>query len=447
MLWGKQTELAIQNFGSKQVPFKFIVSYAEVKKAAILAIQQIEKFYDDKVFNCIIEAIDEIIEGKHNEQFKIPLTQGGAGTSMNMNINEVIANRATQILKDKYNIDYNIHPLDDINRYQSTNDTFPTAMTILLYRDLVQIEKLNIELQEKLVEKEKSYNHLLIMGRTELADALPMSLSQVFSSWAGMFERDRWRLNKLKERIRTVALGGTAIGTGFPAPSSYLFSVENYLRQVTKLPLCRSQNLVDSIAHHDDYSELASGYLILSKNLIKLSNDFLIYTSSICGEMSHPELQYGSTIMAMKVNPVLLEYVKGNCIKVTHLARMIEDYNEQGNLQLNAFLPFMLDAFIEINELLTNSLNAMIKFVSNVIINDKVINSHLNHSKAIFNLLLPFFGYSKSKEIINQMPHFQDFSEILNWLKNKGISEEILNNLEPKNITRFLKNNIKGNKK
>jgi len=439
MKYQQQTNLAIENFGKGSVPPKLIVAYAEVKKAALLAIQNIENYYDEKEFLAIIEAIDEIIQQKLNDEFVIPLLQGGAGTSFNMNINEVIATRAEEILLEKYGICHSIHPIDDINRYQSTNDTFPTAIIITMLRDLNIVEKLTVEIQEALVEKEKKFSNILIMGRTELQDALPMTLQQVFGSWAGMFERDRWRLHKLKERIRNVPLGGTAIGTGFPTPLQYLFKVEIFLREVTKLPLSRSQNLPDSIANHDDLSELASGYLLLANNLQKLSDDFLLYTSSFCKEMSHPELQYGSTIMPFKVNPVLLEYVKGICIKIKHLGHLVEDYNIEGNLQLNAFLPFIAETLIEIGELLFKALKAMKKFIEKLIINEDNIRTNLNHSMAIFNLLLPFLGYSKSKQFIKNLPDLSNIEKIREWLLNNGIDEQIVQNLSSGKITNFIK--------
>jgi len=439
MLYGEQTRLAVKNFGEGRCNPKIVRSYAEVKKAAILALQRTEGYYSPEVYEGLVEAVNEIIAGKWDNEFVVPLAQGGAGTSLHMNVNEVVAKRAMEIVKEKYGNDVVIHPLDDVNRYQSTNDTFPTAITIAVLRDLFEVERQTIALQAALVEKEKIYSTQLIMGRTELQDALPMMLGQVFGAWAGMFERDRWRLHKIKERLRLISLGGTALGTGFPAPQGYVFAVEQALREVTALPLSRSQNLCDAVAHHDDWSEVASGYVLLAKNLEKLAGDFLLYTSSLCKEMAHPELQYGSTIMAQKVNPVLLEWVKGMVLRVTHLGRLVEDYHAEGNLQLNAFVPFMADALLEMADLLGRSLNGMLRFLEEVKINTEVISEHLDHSRAVLNLLLPVLGYSKTKELVQRIPSLQNLAELREWLRQEGVPQEVVENLTPDGLTRFIK--------
>lgn len=446
MKYGPQTTLAVQNFGKGNVPASLVRAYAEVKKACIMAIQKTEKAFSPSVYESIVQAIDEIIAGQWQEEFVVPLQQGGAGTSLHMNINEVIATRATEIVRQRDPHHPPIHPLEDINRYQSTNDTFPTAVTICLLRDLYDLENKVVKLQTILVDKEKTFSLTPMMGRTELQDALPIMLGQVFGSWAGMIERDRWRFHKLKDRIRLIALGGTAIGTGFPAPQAYVYAAEQFLREITHLPLARSQNLPDAIAHHDDWSELAGGYLLLAKNLHKMVNDFLLYTSSFCKEMEHPELQYGSTIMAAKSNPVLLEWVKGMCIRVTHLAHLVEDYHSEGNLQLNAFVPFIAEALLEIANLLHKSLDGICRFLEIVEIKQETMTNHISHSKAILNLLLPFLGYQKTKEIVSHLPSCTDLNEIKDWLLSHGLPEEIVSLLEPTNLTRLVKNPIKEKK-
>ncbi len=439
MKYGNQTELALQNFGRGQVPEKLIRAYGEVKKAAILAIQRSEHFFSQEVYESLLIAIDEIISGQWNEACVVPLQQGGAGTSLHMNINELIATRATEILQKTYNIQRSLHPLEDVNRYQSTNDTLPTAVTIALFRDLMHIEDLVVSLQSALVQKEKTYSLTLIMGRTELQDALPMTLGQIFGGWAGMIERDRWRLHKLKDRVRVIALGGTAVGTGFPAPQEYVFAVEQCLREVTGLPLARSQNLPDAIAHHDDWSELASGYLLLAKNLEKLSSDLLLYTSSFCQEMTHPEIQYGSTIMAAKTNPVLLEWVKGMSMRAVALCRLVEDYHAAGNLQLNAFVPFIAEALLEVADLLERSLQGMIRFLEIVQINSDKIASHLDHSRAMINLFLPLLGYEKTKAIAREIPSFSNLDDLKHWLSENNFPQKIQNLCDPTSLTRFIR--------
>ena len=312
--YGNETRKAINSFGRGATPRPLIRAYCEVKKAALMAQQDYGQRYPQDYFCIMMSVCDEIIDGMHDEQFPLSLRQGGAGTSLHMNICEVIANMAN----DRYGESFAADPLEDIACYQSTNDTFPAAAVIMLYRFLADIEKKTVALQEYLVRCEKEYEHIVLSARTELQDALPIKLGQVFSAWAGTIERDRWRLNKLKDRIRVSSLGGTAVGTGFSAPAAYVFAAEKYLREVTGLPLCRSQNLPDAVAHHDSLSELANGFSLVAGNLYKISGDLLLYTSSFCREIKHPELQYGSTIMPLKTNPVILEYVRGLSILVQH---------------------------------------------------------------------------------------------------------------------------------
>ncbi len=400
--YGSETAKAMRNFGRGSLPSDLIRAYGEVKKSCILAIQEFNKPFDKEIFNCIIGAIDEVISGKLDSQFPLPLRQGGAGTSINMNINEVIAGRASELAGLVENSKAKIDPITDINRYQSTNDTFPTAVTVMLYRHLAEIEDAVIRFQETLVKKENEEGMLVLTGRTEMQDALPVTMGQVFASWAGAVERDRWRLHKLKERIRTIPLGGTAIGTCFSAPAGYIFLAEKYLRDITGLPLGRSQNLTDEIANNDKLSELASGYSIFSQNIFKITGDLLIYTSSMTGEISHPDLQYGSTIMAAKTNPVILEYSRGLAVSVHHEAQKIMEYSRNGQLQLNAYLPFIADSFIEIRESLLFMTSSLIeKFFRLMKFNPGRMEENLIRSSVMLNALVPELGYYRVKELYN----------------------------------------------
>lgn len=400
ILYGEETKKAIGNFGEGNTPFELIKAYAEVKKSSIKAIFEYERRFDENVYSCIIEAIDEIILGKHNNQFILPLFQGGAGTSLNMNINEVIANLSMKIYNDRYKKDIKIDPIEDINRFQSTNDTFPTAVTIFVLRKINEIEKLIILLQETLIKKEEEYQNILITGRTEMQDALPITLGQIFASWAGMIERDRWRFNKLKERIRTIALGGTALGTCFFAPREYIFLSEKHLRTITGLSLTRSQNLTDEVANLDKYSETANGISLLAENLFKITGDLFLYTSSFIKEIKHPNLQYGSTIMAAKTNPVILEYVRGLCIDIQYETRKISTYAQNGQLQLNAFLPFVANnfnnCFINLKAGIETFIN---KFLLHIDINYKNIESNIVNSNVLINSLIQIIGYNDIKRL------------------------------------------------
>jgi aspartate ammonia-lyase len=393
-----ETEKALHSFGKEITPHELIKAYGEVKKATISAQQHCFSLYNERVFQVLMETTDEIIEGRHKDQFPLPLRQGGAGTSLHMNINEVIAGISNFKLKSE---NLSVDPLEDLARFQSTNDTLSTALTIMVYRQLEQTEALIIGLQETLIKGESRYDHILMTGRTELQDALPITLGQVFGGWAGSIERDRWRLHKLKERLRTIALGGTAMGTCFSAPRKYVFKAEKILRQITGLPLCRSQNLTDEISSKDNLAEVASGFQLVALNLRKMSNDLLLYTSSFCGELHHKELQYGSTIMPYKSNPVLLEYTKGLSISIKHECMKISDYASEGQMQLNAFIPFMAESFIAINTMMNSCLTTFIKgFFPTMEVNEKRIEENLSTSPALVNTLRQVIGYENVKKLV-----------------------------------------------
>lgn len=440
-----ETKKAINNFGYELLPVEFVTAYGEVKKASIMALQENDNRFSTPEYSSIIQAVDEIINGLLNDQFVIPLRQGGAGTSLNMNLNEVIALRSGEILKEKYNIDKIFDSLEDINRYQSTNDTFPTAVTITVYRKLIIMEEKIVKLQEALISKEIEYDNVIITGRTEMQDALPIKLGQVFAGWAGMIERDRWRLNKLKDRIRNIALGGTAIGTCFFAPQKYIFLAERFLKEITKLPLCRSQNLTDEIANADKYSELANGLKIAAENLFKISGDLLLYSSSFLKEIIHPNLQYGSTIMPAKTNPVILEFVSGLSIDIQHECNKVSSFSQNGQLQLNAYLPFILKSLINSFDLLNKAVESLIEQFFNLMnINKNEIEKNLINSYALINTLAPVFGYREIKKLYkiidsSTILNIKDIKDIIK--KEFNIDEESINKLfETTRLTSFLKN-------
>jgi len=394
-LVGPQTTLAADNWGRGRTPRAVIRAYAQVKLAALTAARETDRtsgrpFWDDAVWHALVSALTEIRDGDHDELFVVPLAQGGAGTSLNMNLNEAVTALATR------NGVPPPHPLEDVNRYQSTNDTFPTAVTILAYEGLVATEARVIHLQEELVRREKQWASQPMVGRTELQDALPITLGQVFASWAGPFERDRWRLNKLRERVRTVPLGGTAVGSGFGAPAAYVFAAEKHLRALTGLPLARSQNLADEISHLDKFSELSGGLRQVAENLVHLCQDLLYYTSSAVGELGHPRLQAASSQMPAKTNPVALEYACGLAMSVQGEAFKVSQYVQAGRLQLNPYLPFVLESLLAMYDSLDKALTAVTdRFLPGMTVHADVLDEHLASSPALLNALSPVLGYDK----------------------------------------------------
>ncbi len=389
-----ETEKAAANFGRSRTPREVIRAYTLVKEAALRAGQEVEPKYTTEDFEVFLTVLAEIREGQHDERFILPLEQGGAGTSLNMNLNEVASELASLRVGRAF------HPLEDLNRFQSTNDTFSTAVTILAYEGLTLIEKKVITWQEKLVAQEQRYAQVLAPARTEYQDALPMTVGQMFGAWAGPVERDRWRLAKLKERLRTIALGGTAIGTGFGAPVRYVFAAEKHLRRLTGLPLSRSQNLSDEIAHLDKYSELAGGYRLVAENLFRWAGDLLFLTSSPVGEFRHPNLQAGSSLMAAKTNPVLLEFIQGLAVEVQGESYKVSLGTQSGRLALNAFLPFVLKSLLAQQNALGRALDAAVVLLERLEVREKVLKNHLARSAALANALVPLLGYDRVKKVL-----------------------------------------------
>lgn len=444
----QQTKNAIANFGSQEQPYDFIRAFAEVKKSCIKAIQTSNTQFEQNKYQSILTAIDLIISGEYNDQFRVPFKQGSAGTSLNMNFNEVIASLAEKIYYNNNQQTVKIDPIEDINLYQSTNDVFPTAVTIMTYRHLLAVEQVIINLQEELITRENLYTDILITGRTEMQTALPILLGQVFGSWAGAIQRDRWRLNKLKERIRSIPLGGTAIGTCFFAPQKYIFLVEQEIRNITNLPLYRSQNLPDEIANLDKFSELAAAYNIIGQNLFKISSDLILYTSSLVQEIKHPHLQYGSTIMAAKSNPVILEQIKGLAIDIQGDCNKIAQYCQNGQLQLNPFLPFITECFINIQKSLITAVNSLINnFLNKLEIQQKNIEKNLINSYAFLNSLLPVIGYNKVKNIYKKLENknLETLEQLTDFLKNEeDLDDNLIDyHLNPANVTTFTKDYLK----
>ena len=350
--YGNETEKALTILSRGQTPRDLIRAYGEVKLAAVQAQQEATALYPEDYYPILEKVAGEIIRGDHDDQFPLPIAQGGAGTSLHMNICEVMASLANS----RYDGEFRAHPLEHLALYQSTNDTFSTAVILMCFRFLEETEREVIALQEGLVERETLYQEWLMTGRTEMQDALPITLGQVFGAWAGPVERDRWRLNKLKERLRQIPLGGTAIGTGFSAPRRYVFAAEKALRRITGLPLCRSQNLCDQVAHTDSLAECARGLGLCAENLIKWAGDLLLYSSSFLNEIPQKEQQYGSTIMPAKANPVLIELIRGLAMDVRSSAELVSRYCSEGQLQLNAYLPFITEHMIRIREKLGKAL-------------------------------------------------------------------------------------------
>jgi aspartate ammonia-lyase len=396
-LWGMETQKALENFGRGHCPSTLIRALAETKLAVIQAQQTELKKFSPGQFTTINAALEQIIAGQHDQAFPLSLRQGGAGTSLHMNLLEVTANLA-MILDPSQRID----PLEDLNQGQSTNDVLPTAITIMALRELNRVEKRVTELQECFTDLEQRFQGALMVGRTQLQDALPMTLGQLFGSYAGAVARDRWRLHKVRERFRTIPLGGGAIGTSHHIPQKVIFQAEKNLREITGLPLSRSQNLMDEISHADKYAELSGVYQRLAETLVKISSDLIYYASSPVAEIPHPNQQYGSSLMPFKTNPVILEFVKGQALHVQGEALKISLYTQSAQLQLNPWLIFLAESLLSQSHSLVLALDQwMSRYLDQLTPSISSMESNVWGSQALFNALRAHLPYQQLKEAYN----------------------------------------------
>lgn len=406
VLWGIHTARAVENFPltRQSVHPELIKAFGEVKLACAQVNSQLG-FYNQKTKqDAILQACSEMAEGFLNEHILVDALQGGAGTSTNMNVNEVLANRALQIMNDVPGNYKTISPLDDINLHQSTNDTYPTALKIAAIRLLHNLEQGVLNLQEVFQQKEKEFAHVVKIGRTQLQDAVLTTLGREMSAYAEAFNRDRWRIYKCEERLRVVNLGGTAIGTGLGAPRQFIFRVTEKLRENTGIGLARAENLIDNTQNTDVYVEVSGILKACAATLMKISNDLRLLASGPdagLGEINLPEMQAGSSIMPGKVNPVIPEAVVQAALKVMGNDQMITQACSLGNLELNQFLPLVAHTLLESIDLLTNASQIFSeRCVAGISANEAVCRKNVENSTATATALIPKIGYKKASEIV-----------------------------------------------
>lgn len=402
--YGVQSLRASENFKITGLTIhpQFIKALAEVKKACAITNENVGVL-ETKLTNAIIKACDEIIEGKLHDQFITDPIQGGAGTSINMNANEVIANRAIEILggeKGNYNI---VHPNDHVNNGQSTNDVIPTAGKITCVRLLKNMLKKLEELYEVLREKSNKFDNIIKMGRTQMQDAVPIRLGQEFSAYSMAVSRDIKRINRALLNLLTVNLGGTAIGTGINADENYVKGIIPTLRQVTKLDIKQAEDLVDGTQNLDCYVEVSGSLKACAVTLSKISNDLRLLSSGPrCGfnEINLPPKQNGSSIMPGKVNPVIPEVVNQIAFNVIGNDMTITMAAESGQLELNAFEPVLFYNLFESIETITNGVDTFIKnCIKDITVNEKRCKDLVFNSVGIITAICPYVGYKKAASI------------------------------------------------
>ncbi|NLI90966.1 MAG: aspartate ammonia-lyase [Peptococcaceae bacterium] len=402
--WGIHTQRALENFclSSQKVHPRLIKALAIIKISAAQANMELGDLSEDLAF-AIIEAGSEIIAGKFEDQFPIDALQGGAGTSSNMNVNEVIANRATEILGGTKG-QYLVSPLDHVNMHQSTNDVYPTALRMAAIQMLLPLSEQIAELQDTLQEKEAEFAGILKPGRTQLQDALPVTLGQEFSAWAQAVSRDRWRIYKVEERLRQVNLGGTAVGTGLNAPREYIYLVIEKLRQNTGIGLARAENMMDVTQNADVFTEVSGLLKAAAVNLNKIANDLRLLSSGPytgLGEITLPEMQAGSSIMPGKVNPIIPEAVNQSAFQVMACDLAVTLACQNGQLEINQFLPLVAHNLLSAIDVLANSAKILSdKCIKGIQANHERCTELIEKSLITAPVLLPHLGYEKTAQVV-----------------------------------------------
>jgi len=428
-LWGIHTARAISNFPltHRRIHPALIHAYGNVKLACASTNIALG-FIPDKIkANAIEQACGELAAGLLDEHIIIDALQGGAGTSTNMNVNEVIANRANVLMGFKPGDYDRVYPLGDINLHQSTNDTYPTALRLAAITLLRGLEKNVLALQEAFQKKEKQFAHIVKVGRTEMQDAVLTTLGRSMSAYAEAMTRDRWRIYKCEERLRVVNLGGTAIGTGVGAPRQYIFRVTDTLREITGIGFARAENLVEATQNADVFVEVSGILKALAVSLMKISSDLRFMSSGPdagIGELKLPPMQEGSTIMPGKFNPVIPEAVTQATISVMGSDQEIAIACGMGNLELNPFLPLVADALLGSIDLLANACE-MLKAgcVEGMEADESRARSHIKGSTASATALLAVLSHEEAVSVAEEARREKTgIREIV--LKRKLMTEE-----------------------
>lgn len=399
--YGVQTLRAAENFfitGLKMHP-EFINSFAQIKKAAAITNFEVGRL-DKKRADAIVQACDEIVEGKFHDQFIVDPIQGGAGTSLNMNANEVIANRAIEIMggeKGDYSV---VNPNDHVNYGQSTNDVFPSCGRLttlkLLYKAQAELERL----YKALVKKSEEFDHVIKMGRTQLQDAIPIRLGQEFRAYATAIRRDINRFDRAKEEMRSLNLGGTAIGTGLNADVQYLQRVVRNIALISGLELVQAYDLIDATQNLDGYVACSGITKSCAVNLSKMCNDLRLMSSGPrtgLGEINLPARQNGSSIMPGKVNPVIPEVVNQVAFHVIGNDMTVAMAAEAGQLELNAFEPIIFYKLFQSIETISCAVHTLVdNCISGITANEEHCKELVENSVGIITAICPYVGYEKA---------------------------------------------------
>ncbi|MBN1652903.1 MAG: aspartate ammonia-lyase [Deltaproteobacteria bacterium] len=432
-LYGIHTLRAMENFPltGRPVHEALICAFGMVKLACARTNADLGWWREEPAkAQSLARACQEMAEGLLSNAIRVDALQGGAGTSTNMAVNEVLANRALELMGEPRGAYHRLSPLDDVNLHQSTNDTYPTALRLAAIRSIRQLEERVIALVEAFQLKEKQFAQVVKVGRTEYQDAVLTTLGREMGAYAEAFARDRWRIYKCEERLRVVNLGGTAIGTGLAAPRQYIFRVVDTLRELTGIGFARAENLVESTQNADVFVEVSGILKACAASLLKVCGDLRLLSSGPeagLGEIRLPALQAGSSIMPGKVNPVIPEAVSQAAMLTIGYDSVLTNACAQGSLELNAFLPLIAECLLTSCDLLGRACELLAcRCVTGIEADEARCRAHVEASTAVATALIGDLGYEQVCAIVQKSIATQrSVREIAvgdNWLSSQAFN-------------------------
>ena len=403
--WGAQTQRSFQNFkiGGQRMPDEIVHAFAVLKKAAALTNADLTDFPREKA-DAIASACDEVLAGKLNDHFPLVVWQTGSGTQSNMNMNEVVANRATEIMGGDFRKEKIIKANDDVNKSQSSNDTFPTAMHIASYGKIVEETLPKIQaLRDTLHERSVKFSKVIKSGRTHLMDATPLTLGQEFGGYVTQLDRGMAAIKDSLERLRELALGGTAVGTGLNTPPGYSVAVAEQIASLTGHPFITAENKFESLSAHDAMVEISGSLKRVAVSLFHIANNIRMLASgprTSIGEISLPANEPGSSIMPGKVNPVIPEAMNQTAYQVIASDLAVTLAAEAGQLQLNAMEPMIIYNLLNSLKMLKEACEMLEhRCIRGIIANEQACAAHVDNSIGIITALVPHIGYSNASRI------------------------------------------------
>lgn len=440
-LYGVQVARAVENFQISDEPigWELITAYAELKKACAQTNAELGQL-DQSLAKHIIKAADEIIEGKHDEHFVVDIYQAGAGTSTNMNLNEVIANRVLEMMGKEKGDYRGCSPNDHVNMAQSTNDTYPTAMRLAILMQLDDLYQKLAILQEAFEKKAKEFKEVIKSARTHLQDAVPITLGQEFGAWGKTIKKMIDLIADAESDLRELGIGGTAAGTGLNTHPDYAKTVIKHLNQNTNLGVANAEDLIESTQSQHQIQSFASALKTTAIEVSRIASDLRLLSSGPntgLAELTLPAVQPGSSIMPGKINPSILECVNMVCARVIGAEATVSQCTLGGQLDLNVYMPLMSAELLHAMKILGNAAEMMAdKCVNGITANKEQCKKYAYKSASLATALNPILGYDKVAEVVKEFVKTgKPIPEII--LEKKWLSKEELEQmLDPEKMTK-----------